>query len=881
MFKKYTTIFVLSFLFPLYLIANEIAILPNSPNLTTGTLPNGINYFIHKSQAVKGKADFALVQKLGSTIRDAESKSFVTKTAKKNLAKLPLFQDKRPQDFFISHGASVETEGFIEFRKDATIYRFKNILISKDEAIVDSTLLAFFSIIQDFSFGEKELQKQLFFPEHHAIVISGDIEPIKIKEKLQMLSLMVPAKEVTKTLPEHEWNSSDEAIYKKKAASTALSKIELSYSMARMPVTYMNSVQPVIMDKFISELCIILENRIKEILYARSIPYTSLACSYISSLDTFKDESFNIAIEVLDSDIEVTLSTIAHALGTIDRYGVNELEYLYAKKQYILSLEKTNEGKSRSNTASLERCIASFLYNAPLSSLEDEYRFITNRVVKDDVELKLLNQISTALLDKDKNLYVELSTNRQDLGVEDFKCIFELAWNEDFRFDFKKWYGADFSVEPIPLKPRPKVKLRSSRKEAISGGQLWTYSNGVKVIYKKMNTGGKLHFALASTEGYASLQDIASGEGAYLTDIFNTYSIGSIAGDAYKRALISRGVDIDSEVRVFDTRITGSAPMDSLNLVLSILKDIALNRQVDEVAKNQYKARVPLELASMVGTSKERLVKVEEIMCPGYLYSSFKSLDVVTESLFNRSDILFKQVFNNLDEGFLVLFGDENEEVVKKKLLPIVASMPVSRTVLRRPNVRALPIVGQTTIIEKSSNLNTDLIVSNQLLLTTENYIAAQISSMLLHERMAQRLTADGFSVRSTMRFNQSPEERLTIYLSLTPVNPDGFVDARTNLSSLELVGNIRAALRDDIDVEYIKKLLPYYKTILKGNYERDIQGPDLVAKAVMLRYLNGKDLITRYLPALEALNAEQVMDVIKTLRDGATVEYIIEGDEK
>ncbi len=878
MIKKYTAVLSLLFL-PFFVWANEIAILPQNPNLTTGTLPNGTHYYIYKSQAVKGMADFALVQKLGPDINDANNYGFVTAKARKTLAELPQFHNQEPQSYLISNGASLSNEGFIEFRNDATIYRFKNILIARKDAVIDSTLLVLFSIINDFSSDETDFQKEWCSPERNAIIVSGDVDPLKIKEKLSVLSLMVPSKEASKELPRYSWISSDESTYNvNKVEGKTLSKIELSYSMARMPEVYMNSVQPMIMEKFIGELCLVLENRIKDILFAKSIPYTSLSCTYLSSLDSSSDESFDVSIEILESDIEKALSAIAIAMGTVDWNGIDEYEYLYAKKTYLNLLEKKNEEKSITNSASLERCIAVFLYNAPLSSRQEEYRFITNRVMDDAVELKLLEQISKALLDSKKNLSVKITTSREDINVADLRKEFEGSWNGSYDFNFKNWYGGELSFDVVTnQKLSRKMKSVYSRKEPISGGQIWRYSNGVNVIYKKMKTGGKLHFALASTGGYASLPELATGEGAYLTDIFKTFAIGDIPGEAYRRSLASKGIEIDAKVGVFDSKIFGTAPMDSLSLTLAVLKDIALNRKIDTLARDAYIANVPLQLASMDGTTKERLVKVEEVLCPGYLYSSFMSQDVVTKSLYERADELFAKIFNNIDESFIVLIGDQDEEIVQKQILPIILTMPVSPVVINRPIVRVQPIVGNKTIVEQSKNPNTDFIVSNELRLTTENYIAAQISTFLLQDRLSNRLTADGFQVKSTMRFNQSPDERLTIYLSLVPVNPEGLANPRTNLTALELIANMRAALNEDIDIDYIKKLLPFYQAILKEEYNRDSQKPSLISEAVMLRYMSGKDLMTRYLPSLDSITPEVVMNVINKLRDGATVEYIVE----
>ena len=110
-----------------------------------------------------------------------------------------------------------------------------------------------------------------------------------------------------------------------------------------------------------------------------------------------------------------------------------------------------------SNEEYVERCRASFLYNSMLSSTKQIYAFYTARELSDSARCRHFNDMAAALI--------------YPLGEDADALTFSPAPSHD---------------SPNLPGPGVKIKIKSIRKDHLSGGSVWTFSNGFKVVYRNM-----------------------------------------------------------------------------------------------------------------------------------------------------------------------------------------------------------------------------------------------------------------------------------------------------------------------------------------------------------------------------------------------------------
>ena len=63
---------------------------------------------------------------------------------------------------------------------------------------------------------------------------------------------------------------------------------------------------------------------------------------------------------------------------------------------------------------------------------------------------------------------------------------------------------------------------------------------------------------------------------------------------------------------------------------------------------------------------------------------------------------------------------------------------------------------------------------------------------------------------------------------------------------------------------------------MILNSYKADLQDMEKLVDKVLVRYSEGKDLVTGYKAAVDGVTADSVKRILSLLRDGAEVEYVI-----
>ena len=99
------------------------------------------------------------------------------------------------------------------------------------------------------------------------------------------------------------------------------------------------------------------------------------------------------------------------------------------------------------------------------------------------------------------------------------------------------------------------IKLANTTVDPVSGGRLWTFSNGIKVIYKPDLSADGFKFCFAARGGASSVRDIEPGESAYLSDVLSTGRIARMSSYDFHQMLLAEGVSLTGQITLEDMRI--------------------------------------------------------------------------------------------------------------------------------------------------------------------------------------------------------------------------------------------------------------------------------------------------------------------------------------
>lgn len=855
--------------------AQDLPLLPSDPAVSQGVLPNGAAYYIVKNSTTKGTADFALVQKTGTkTDKDTLSAGKAVVTAKDALARLPRLGGSSPQGFMTSHGVTPGKDGFVKVSENATVFLFDNVMLSKNATVLDSTLLVLLDIMDRASYSEDEYVAKWYTPADQAIIVAGDVDSKSVAEKLKYMSFMIPA---GKSLPreQYTWQDRDTALFTTSRDDVRnIATVSTTWRSARTPREYMNTVQPAIYDMFVGELGAIAVSRIRERLRSEDIPVADVSYKHINSIQSLDDEHFTVSVSVAPEHISAAASALASAMASLDAGNVALGEFKEARRGYLDALTLEDRKPLKSNSDYVERCVSAFLYNGTLASQKEKLAFHTSRNLADTTELRLFNGIVSALLDSTKNLTIDYVQGRFQDASPDVKAVFDSTWRADF-VRLTQTQDAGIKVPELPG-PGEKVKLRLTKTEPMSGGQMWTFTNGFRVLYKKMAAYDNIYYSLVMNNGYSSIRDLEEGEGAYMSDYLGLCRVGGLNNLEFKHFLASEGITMQSDVALSGTKVSGSAPEDKAELLVRLLLAVMNGREHDEEAFEYYVRKENLRHEYVKGSVEERIAAIDSIMCPDYIYSCRKASGKLSTALGKKADDFYGRLSGKMNDGVLVLVGDVDEVMLKKVLTTYVGGFRTTERAFGRPSVRYQPVSGWSTYTIEGDVNSVDIVMSAPLTMTADNRMAAIIASRVLKQTLSEAIVGTGMYLRLSFDFGVYPQERFNVMISLNEAYKDGFSSESQLSGPIMAMVLLRGALADLAQTSVSQADLNAYKTMLKERMSLEMTDPQYWTRVMADRFINGKDFTTGYKERIDAVTVDKVKTILTSLNEGCKIEYTI-----
>ena len=845
--------------------AGNIKVLPSDPAVTTVETPNGIRCYVVSSPFLKGMADFALVQNTGSRSCQSLSSDDVVALSRECLTGQPRLIAESVQNHFISLGAVAEKDGFVNVTDDATVFHFRNINISARETALDSSLLVLMGIVEKLSSHQDTLIRNWYTPSDHAIIVAGDVNAPVVIEKLKMLSYMVPGAE---SLPRHGyvWQESDTKISASTDTSSRISVVNAAWRLPRTPRERMNTIQPLVIEKYMRVAANVAQRRIKYLLQSQDIPVAQVICNYSLPENYLDDKSFEVSVSAAPEHSHSAIRAIGVAMSSISSGTVQPDELKDALLEYFE--DRISQENTLSNSNYVERCVSSFLYNESLASDVDERHFLITRELPVERESAIFNSIASVSFKPDKNLNIHCVTPDGRMTSYDVYGIFNDAWSEKVDFPYE-------SVTPLLASASEKIKIKSVKKEYLTDGSIWTLSNGLRVIVKKTDDKDLVNWAFISCRGYGNVKEIEQGEAAYFSEYPKFSRTRGVTAEAFHNALRRDGMTMNVNVGHSATCFSGRVPDDGLEYLLRALL-IQLNTvEPDQKAFEYAKKCEDLRLSSIGGSMEARITEIDSVLCPDYKYSKCKW--GMSDRFLVKGASLYEKITGCADSGVLVLIGDVDERSLKKALISYAGGF---RTFGRRPSrpvYNYQPLSGTVELFRKGEENSVDIVLSAPILLTGESYYAAEIMALCLKRALSQIVTGRGMHVRVKHSCNLHPHERVSVMLSLREAPVEGFAIGTSHHEPMEALAEVRDLLRSLETIELTDAELASYKELLKQNIKRRQPDSAFWYDILSLRYIEGKDYYSSYETKIDAITREDIMDMLKHLSKGSRVEYVIE----
>ena len=889
MVKKFSEIFIFVAVVLLYgslSAAQTLPSLPADPAVATGSLPDRIKYYLVSNPTCRGMAELSLVWRLGVPVRDSSladagrlrsmTAQQALATARKALAGTDLFSSCPPVSFFRRNGVQGGAGGYIDSKDNALIFRFTEINLNKGEQFLDSLLLMAFDLVREYSsaavrYGAADCGQ--------AIIFSGDIDQGAVLSKMKLLSLFV--RDIAPQEPErsYAWMPGDSLVCRKSFFPDAVSShIVAEYSSRRVPDAYIGTVLPVVSEQMCAELGLMLGKRIERRLAAEGIPFSGTHHRFRGSLVQGGDEKFSVSVNTVPGRTLETVSIMSSALSDMSRYGVSLDEYAWARKVVGMKVERKASGFRKSNAEYVRKCIASFLYGSAVVSASDGYKFFSSSGLPDSSGLGFFNRFASSLTGNTANLVLSCTSDSASPGPSAMRDCFLREWGvERGRPDAVCYDVGDTSVfDP----PAIRCRISRTRNEKVSGGVSWTFSNGIKVIYKHLPAGGRFWYSMILKGGFSSVDGLEPGQGAFFSDMLDLYRVAGMDRDELDALLSFMDIDMRTEVGPSYMKIAGSSASGSLTFLIKVLSAMASDRETDSTAFSYYAQCERLRLEERAGFEK-RMVAVDSIVCPDFRYSVLKSAESLAPELQSVADRYFRQQFSKCNDGVLVIVGDLDEDALKKTLQTYAGSFPVSKRMYSGRGYGQQPVSGASTYIVDGPKYSLDLVMSASVELDAQNYMASKIVAMALKDAVVYALQDMPSSVRTAGSFAVFPSERLNMAVNIEACDTSGFAEGVRPFKPVSALFAVRSALEDIAGGGILQEKLDVYKTALKNDVTFSQDDPEYWMDILSWRIVYGKDFQTDYQEKIDAVTPDMVRELIHSLDNGTKVEYIVRPKRK
>lgn len=868
--------------------AQDLPSLAGDSRISHGVLADEVEYYIVSNPSYKGFADLSIVWRLGkpaaadslsagAAMQASLSMSEALGFARDCLAGTELFSSPGPERFMRRNGIQGASYGYVHARDNAVIFRFSDINLAKSASVTDSLFLMAFDIVRSYSRFVKDSGAE---DCGQAVIISGDIDQNSILEKFRMLSLFVPSIGAKTPESSYKWYPGDSISFVSVVRpGSKIATVTAEYSTERVPEAYMNTVLPVVASQMGEELGMILKRRLAVNLRQSGVPVAGIDYGFTGSEEWGGDETYTLSVRTFPENVREVIPAVSCVLSQMAEEGAQVEEYSQVRKVVGRQFDSEASAPVVSNSSYVERCLASFLYGASLASPAEKYKFFEASGLSDSSGLRFFNRFTSSLISRTRNMTLVSVSDTTAPSLGEMKALFSGAWGTASGSGQKYFTDLDdttrFDVSPS------KCRIRRTRAEAMSGGQFWEFSNGMKVVYKKMPTEGEFQYCLLLHGGFSSAWDAEPGQGAFFSDMLDLYNVRGMAPEAFDDLLSTMGITMDRRVNATDMRISGRAPSGSFWFLMKALVGMTTDCVADTSAFGYYMECEKQRLAARSGLLDDRLVAIDKIMCPGYSFSTLKSADRLTPDLQGVADGYFRRQFAKMNDGVLVILGDLDEFELKKTLPGYIGNFTTGKRIVPRAYQKLQTVSGESTYMVNGDTRSLDVAMSAPLQLSVLEYMSAEIAMLALRDTVMSSISGMAACTGVSGQFFVAPSEKLGLLISVESADTSGFSSGTSVFKPVRTLFAVRSILKDLSTRNISQAQLDMYKTTLKNAITSTQSDPSYWMYMLPLRYSNGKDLHTGWSEKIDEVTADMVREVIASLDGGGKVEYIVTPDRR
>lgn len=607
--------------------AQQMPQLPTDTAVISGTLPNGLTYFIRHNETPKGQADFHIAQKVGSVLEEDNQRGLAHFLEHMCFNGTKNFPGNSLIGYLESIGVKFGNHLNAYTGTDETVYKITNVPTARTE-VTDSVLLILHDWANELLLDPEEIDKERgviheewrtsnvgqmriienlmpkmypgsryahrlpigtmevvdnfphqalrdyyekwYRPDLQGIVVSGDIDPVRTEQVIKEMfsDIEMPAN----AAPRIEFDVPDTpgTIFALGADKEMPNSITyLIFKHDPLPRQMRNTQSSLVVTYMEQMIDAMLNARFQEMMSNPSTPFAIAQAMIDNYIMTGSKKMFAVIGAAKDGDISKTLESIYREVLRAKRGGFTQTEYDRAKAEYIAGLERNyNNRKTTENSVYTNEMIRHFIDGTPMMDVELEYQLM--KQISQMIPLQLINETFSQMVADDNR--VVLCMLPESVAMPSEQQLAEMMRSVDAE-DIEVFTDNVREDPLIAVEPKPGSVKTESPVAEFAGTEVWTLSNGVRVYLKHSDIKpDEIIIAASAPGGLSRVYNTTTPANALALDVYaGNFGIGAYSNADLQKYLAGKKVSWSVGYGLYDTYFSGSTTPKDLPTMMEII----------------------------------------------------------------------------------------------------------------------------------------------------------------------------------------------------------------------------------------------------------------------------------------------------------------------
>lgn len=642
--------------------------LPMDSALRTGTLENGLTYFIRHNDNPKGQADFYIAQKVGSILEEDNQRGLAHFLEHMCFNGTENFPGKNLINWLESIGVKFGYNLNAYTGVDETVYNISNVPVART-SVQDSCLLilhdwscaltldpveidaergviheewrqamkgsmriieqALPTVYPDSKYGHRlpigimdvvdnfepkalvDYYHTWYRPDQQALIVVGDIDPDYIEGKIKEMFSSIKMPENAKERVYLEVDDTPGTIYaigQDTEMSAAVMLLMFKNDNARLPRAYRNTPLYYQMNYITSVICQMLNIRLSDLAKDPACEYSSASVEVGDFFLAKTKGALSMEIVAKDNDVVPAFTQAYRELLRAARTGFTIGEYERARAEFMSRIEKAYEERNdRKNESYSQEYVKFFIDNIPAPGIayaKEQYDSFVNLI-----GVEMINQYLPQIVIDDNRVLLALLPEKEGFALpteEQFSNAFESVEDEEL-----EGYKDEMRTDPlIPALPAPgKVKKTAELPEW--GATEYTLSNGVKVIVKTTDFKANeiVMSAIAKGKAGSTLDQNLATSIRYMTNLPMEYGINAYTNSDIQKYTQGKQAGVSFSFDNYTRNVEGRTTVKDLPTLMELIYGYFTGLNLDEKEFDATRGAVAGILANQEATPEFQFQK--------------------------------------------------------------------------------------------------------------------------------------------------------------------------------------------------------------------------------------------------------------------------------